>query len=60
MPNKERVTKALECCASKPRPKCKECPMGEKRGCAVELYSLALSVIKECKCKQETKVQGGM
>lgn len=43
----EQVIKALECCSSKGSPNCKECPMEEGRGCAVELYRVARNCIKE-------------
>lgn len=46
MMTRDDVIKALECC-SKPKADCDNCPMVEKRGCAIELYRNALEYIKE-------------
>ena len=48
--SRDNIIKALECC-SKPKADCANCPMGEKRGCAVELLSKALRLIKEAEAK---------
>ena len=45
--NNEQIIKALECCGSKGSPKCNDCPMEEKRGCAIELYRVACAGLKE-------------
>jgi hypothetical protein len=45
--DKTKIIKALECCGDRVKAKCGECPMGEKRGCAIELYRKALEFIKE-------------
>ena len=45
--NNEQIIKALECCGSKGSPKCADCPMEEKRGCAIELYRVACTCLKE-------------
>ena len=49
--NKEQTIQALKCCSQKPRPNCINCPLEEKRGCAVELVVKALDVINQ----QETE-----
>ena len=49
--NREQTIQALKCCSQKPRPNCIDCPLGEKRGCAVELIAKALDVINQ----QETE-----
>lgn len=45
--SREQVEKALECCGNRVKADCANCPMDEKRGCAIELYSKALAVIRE-------------
>lgn len=45
--SRDNIIKALECCGRKSSPDCNNCPMGEKRGCAIELYRKALEFIKE-------------
>ena len=45
--NNKQIIKALECCGSKGSPKCADCPMEEKRGCAIELYRVACTCLKE-------------
>jgi hypothetical protein len=44
---REEIIKALECCSNRVKANCDECPIGEKRSCAIELYSKALGLIKE-------------
>ena len=44
--NIENVVKALECCSTLGRPDCKNCPEGDKRGCAVKLHGKSLAAIK--------------
>ena len=41
----DEVIQALTCCSVSTRPSCQECPVGEKRGCAIQLQALALEVI---------------
>ena len=47
MTKRDDIIKALKCCGNKGRSDCANCPMEEKRGCAIELYAKALEVIEE-------------
>lgn len=55
--NSEQIIKSLECCGSKGSPKCADCPMGEKRGCAIELYRIACAGIKQIEADTIKKMQ---
>lgn len=45
--NQEQTLTALDCCSNSPRPDCNNCPMGEKRGCVIDLITITSKHYRE-------------